>query len=95
MGILLEPIKQHLGASDFKMGFRIGLTFAIFYATLGVFALGGNLGLLIALLVRFTLAACHVVLGSSLAGFVGSGMVLFFLMDNLAPVHMRSVAAVI
>ena len=36
MGILLEPIKQDLGASDTQMGFLIGLTFAIFYATLGM-----------------------------------------------------------
>ena len=35
MGILLEPIKLELGASDTQMGFLIGLTFAIFYATLG------------------------------------------------------------
>ena len=36
MGILLEPIKTDLGASDTQMGFLIGLTFAIFYATLGM-----------------------------------------------------------
>jgi MFS family permease len=36
MGILLEPIKQELGASDTQMGFLVGLTFAIFYATLGM-----------------------------------------------------------
>jgi predicted MFS family arabinose efflux permease len=36
MGILLEPIKQDLGASDTQMGFLIGLTFALFYATLGM-----------------------------------------------------------
>ncbi|MEM7018741.1 MAG: MFS transporter [Pseudomonadota bacterium] len=36
MGILLEPIKNDLGASDTQMGFLIGLTFAIFYATLGM-----------------------------------------------------------
>ncbi|HEY5646628.1 MAG TPA: MFS transporter [Pseudomonadales bacterium] len=36
MGILLEPIKQELGASDTQMGFLVGITFAIFYATLGV-----------------------------------------------------------
>lgn len=36
MGILLEPIKQDLGASDTQMGFLIGLTFAFFYATLGM-----------------------------------------------------------
>lgn len=36
MGILLEPIKTELGASDTQMGFLIGLTFAIFYATLGM-----------------------------------------------------------
>ncbi|MFP6837457.1 MAG: hypothetical protein VB948_15275, partial [Pseudomonadales bacterium] len=28
MGILLEPIKNELGASDTQMGFLIGLTFA-------------------------------------------------------------------
>jgi MFS family permease len=36
MGILLQPIKQDLGASDTQMGFLIGLTFALFYATLGM-----------------------------------------------------------
>ena len=36
MGIVLEPIKQELGASDTQMGFLVGLTFAIFYATLGM-----------------------------------------------------------
>ena len=36
MGILLEPIKSELGASDTQMGFLVGLTFAIFYATLGM-----------------------------------------------------------
>ena len=36
MGILLEPIKHDLGASDTQMGFLIGLTFALFYATLGM-----------------------------------------------------------
>jgi MFS family permease len=36
MGILLEPIKAELGASDTQMGFLIGLTFALFYATLGM-----------------------------------------------------------
>lgn len=33
MGMLLEPIKLELGASDTQMGFLIGLTFAVFYAT--------------------------------------------------------------
>ncbi len=36
MAILLEPIKIELGASDTQMGFLVGLTFAIFYATLGM-----------------------------------------------------------
>lgn len=36
MGMLLEPIKLELGVSDSQMGFLIGLTFAIFYATLGM-----------------------------------------------------------
>jgi predicted MFS family arabinose efflux permease len=36
MAILLEPIKIELGASDTQMGFLIGLTFALFYATLGM-----------------------------------------------------------
>lgn len=36
MGIVLEPIKQDLGASDTQMGFLVGLTFALFYATLGM-----------------------------------------------------------
>lgn len=36
MAILLEPIKIELGASDTQMDFLVGLTFAIFYATLGM-----------------------------------------------------------
>lgn len=36
VAILLEPIGQELGASDTQLGFLVGLTFAIFYATLGV-----------------------------------------------------------
>ena len=36
MGIVLEPIKLELNASDTQMGFLIGLTFALFYATLGM-----------------------------------------------------------
>lgn len=36
MGILLEPIKLELGANDTQMGFLVGLTFALFYATLGM-----------------------------------------------------------
>jgi predicted MFS family arabinose efflux permease len=36
MGILLEPIKIELDASDTQMGFLVGLTFALFYATLGL-----------------------------------------------------------
>ena len=36
MAILLEPIKIELEASDTQMGFLVGLTFAIFYATLGM-----------------------------------------------------------
>lgn len=36
MGILLQPIKVELGASDTQMGFLVGLTFALFYATLGM-----------------------------------------------------------
>ncbi len=36
MGMLLEPIKLELGASDTQMGFLVGLTFAIFYATLAM-----------------------------------------------------------
>ncbi len=36
MAILLEPIKIELGASDTQMGFLVGLTFALFYATLGM-----------------------------------------------------------
>jgi predicted MFS family arabinose efflux permease len=36
MAILLEPIKLELQASDTQMGFLVGLTFAIFYATLGM-----------------------------------------------------------
>jgi MFS family permease len=36
MAILLEPIKLELDASDTQMGFLVGLTFALFYATLGM-----------------------------------------------------------
>ena len=36
MGMLLEPIRLELGASDTAMGFLVGMTFAIFYATLGM-----------------------------------------------------------
>ena len=36
MAILLEPIKLELNATDTQMGFLVGLTFAIFYATLGM-----------------------------------------------------------
>jgi predicted MFS family arabinose efflux permease len=36
MAMLLEPIKAELGASDTQMGFLMGLTFALFYATLGM-----------------------------------------------------------
>jgi MFS family permease len=36
MGIVLEPIKLELGANDTQMGFLVGLTFAVFYATLGM-----------------------------------------------------------
>jgi predicted MFS family arabinose efflux permease len=36
MAIVLEPIKLELGASDTQMGFLVGLTFAVFYATLGM-----------------------------------------------------------
>jgi MFS family permease len=36
MAIVLEPLKQDLGASDTQMGFLVGLTFALFYATLGM-----------------------------------------------------------
>lgn len=36
MAMLLEPIKAELGATDAQMGFLLGLTFALFYATLGM-----------------------------------------------------------
>ncbi len=36
MGMLLQPIKMELGATDTQMGFLVGLTFALFYATLGM-----------------------------------------------------------
>src|SRR5690606_22418098 len=36
LAILLEPIKQDLGLNDTQLGFLSGITFAIFYATLGV-----------------------------------------------------------
>lgn len=36
VAILLEPIGQDLGASDTQLGFLVGLTFAVFYATLGI-----------------------------------------------------------
>lgn len=36
LGILLQPIKADLGASDTMMGLLTGLLFAIFYATMGM-----------------------------------------------------------
>ncbi len=36
LSILLEPIKEDLGASDSAMGFLSGTAFALFYATLGI-----------------------------------------------------------
>src|SRR3990172_205843 len=36
ISILLEPIKEDLGASDSAMGFLSGTAFALFYATLGI-----------------------------------------------------------
>ncbi|MDX1650772.1 MAG: MFS transporter, partial [Myxococcota bacterium] len=36
MSILLEPIKQDLGASDSQMGFLTGFAFALFYTTAGL-----------------------------------------------------------
>ena len=36
MGILLEPIKQDLGATDTQMGFLVGLAFAVFYTFLAI-----------------------------------------------------------
>ena len=36
MGMLLEPIRLELNASDTQMGFLVGPTFAVFYATLGM-----------------------------------------------------------
>ncbi len=36
LGILLEPIKQELGASDTAMGFLGGIAFAAFYTILGI-----------------------------------------------------------
>ena len=36
LAILMQPIKLELGLSDTQLGFLSGLTFAIFYATLGV-----------------------------------------------------------
>ncbi len=36
LGILLEPIKQDLGASDTAMGFLGGIAFAAFYTILGI-----------------------------------------------------------
>lgn len=36
MGILLEPIKADLQVTDGQMGLLIGITFALFYATLGM-----------------------------------------------------------
>ncbi|SNS78666.1 Predicted arabinose efflux permease, MFS family [Sphingopyxis indica] len=36
MGILLEPIKRDLGASDAQMGFLVGLAFAVFYTFLAI-----------------------------------------------------------
>src|SRR5215470_11067307 len=36
LAILLQPIKQDLGASDTAMGFLTGFAFALFYAVAGV-----------------------------------------------------------
>jgi predicted MFS family arabinose efflux permease len=36
LAILLQPIKMELGLSDTQLGFLSGITFALFYATLGV-----------------------------------------------------------
>ncbi len=36
LGILLQPIKADLGASDTMMGLLTGLMFAVFYATMGM-----------------------------------------------------------
>jgi MFS family permease len=36
VSILLQPIKEELGASDSAMGFLSGTAFALFYATLGI-----------------------------------------------------------
>jgi sugar phosphate permease len=36
LAILLEPIKHELVLSDTQLGFLSGITFAIFYATLGI-----------------------------------------------------------
>src|SRR3546814_742667 len=36
MGILLEPIKRDLGASDAQMGFLVGPAFAVFYTFLAI-----------------------------------------------------------
>src|SRR5690606_2139751 len=36
LSILLQPIKLELGLSDTQLGFLSGITFALFYATLGI-----------------------------------------------------------
>ncbi|MDX1649109.1 MAG: MFS transporter, partial [Myxococcota bacterium] len=36
MSILIEPIKEDLGASDSQMGFLTGFAFALFYTTAGL-----------------------------------------------------------
>ena len=36
IGVLLEPIKQEFGASDTMLGLLSGISFALFYATLGI-----------------------------------------------------------
>ncbi|WP_317152282.1 MFS transporter [Sphingopyxis indica] len=36
MSIVLEPIKRDLHLSDSSMGFLVGISFALFYATLGI-----------------------------------------------------------
>ncbi len=36
LGLLVEPIKADLGLSDTDMGWLLGLSFAIFYATMGI-----------------------------------------------------------
>lgn len=69
MGILLEPIKHDLKASDSQMGFLVGLAFAVFYTFLGIpvamLADRGN---------RKNIIAASIILWSGMTALCGSAM---------------------